>query len=33
MGFGVQFFSGAAYFSDALALGEDAEGLGFTHRR
>lgn len=41
MEFGVQFFldvrpqekSGAAYFSDALALAEEAEGLGFTHIR
>jgi hypothetical protein len=41
MEFGVQFFpdvgpqekSGAAYFSDALALAEEADGLGFTHVR
>ena len=41
MQFGVQFFpdvrpqqkSGAAYFSDALALAEEADGLGFTHIR
>jgi alkanesulfonate monooxygenase SsuD/methylene tetrahydromethanopterin reductase-like flavin-dependent oxidoreductase (luciferase family) len=41
MEFGVQFFpdvrpqekSGAAYFSDALALAEEADGLGFTHIR
>jgi alkanesulfonate monooxygenase SsuD/methylene tetrahydromethanopterin reductase-like flavin-dependent oxidoreductase (luciferase family) len=41
MEFGVQFFpdvrpqekSGAQYFSDALALAEEADGLGFTHIR
>jgi alkanesulfonate monooxygenase SsuD/methylene tetrahydromethanopterin reductase-like flavin-dependent oxidoreductase (luciferase family) len=41
MEFGVQFFpdvrpqekSGAAYFSDALALAEEADRLGFTHIR
>ena len=39
MEFGVQFFpdvrpqekSGAAYFSDAVALAEEADELGFTH--
>ena len=41
MEFGVQFFpdvrpqekSGADYFADALALAEEADGLGFTHIR
>jgi len=41
MEFGVQFFpdvwpqekSGAAYFSDALALAEEADRLGFKHIR
>jgi alkanesulfonate monooxygenase SsuD/methylene tetrahydromethanopterin reductase-like flavin-dependent oxidoreductase (luciferase family) len=41
MEFGVQFFpdvgpqekSGAAYFGDALALAEEADGLGFTRIR
>jgi alkanesulfonate monooxygenase SsuD/methylene tetrahydromethanopterin reductase-like flavin-dependent oxidoreductase (luciferase family) len=41
MEFGIQFFpdvrpqekSGAAYFSDALALAEEADRLGFTHIR
>ena len=41
MEFGIQFFpdvtpqekSGAVYFSDALALAEEADGLGFKHIR